>query len=254
MRVALYARVSTRDKGQDTENQLAQLREFAKTQGWIITAEYVDHATGKRSNRQQFKAMFAASSRREFDVVLAWALDRLSREGVAQTFEHIKMLLGYGVQFISYTEAHFRTTGPAGELMIAIAAWIAQQERIRLSERTIAGLQRARKQGRIGGRPTLVVDRERIARLDERGSPRARSPRRWESRQRAPAGFSRATGSADRRKSYRLPHTAGLDRRMGRRVFSSPKRRHEPPRWLGSRAQGPGISRTYELGMHRIAT
>jgi DNA invertase Pin-like site-specific DNA recombinase len=73
------------------------------------------------------------------------------------------------VQFISYTEAHFRTTGPAGELMIAIAAWIAQRERIRLSERTIAGLQRARKQGRIGGRPALVVDRERIARLDEEG-------------------------------------------------------------------------------------
>ena len=75
--------------------------------------------------------MFAAASRREFDAVVTWALDRLSREGVAQTFEHIKTLLAYGVQYISYTEAHFRTTGPAGELMIAIAAWIAQQERIR---------------------------------------------------------------------------------------------------------------------------
>jgi DNA invertase Pin-like site-specific DNA recombinase len=114
MRSALYARVSTRDKGQDTENQLTQLREFAKTQGWTITAEYVDHATGKRSDRQQCQAMFAAASRREFDLVLAWALDRLSREGVAQTFEHIKMLLGYGGQFISYTEAHFRTLWPVG--------------------------------------------------------------------------------------------------------------------------------------------
>ena len=113
--------------------------------------------------------MFAAAARREFDVIVTWALDRLSREGVAQTFEHIKNLLSYGVQYISYTEPHFRTTGPAGELMIAIAAWIAQQERIRLSERTRAGLQRARKAGRIGGRPTLVVDRERIARLDEEG-------------------------------------------------------------------------------------
>jgi DNA invertase Pin-like site-specific DNA recombinase len=57
------------------------------------------------------------------------------------------MLLGYGVQFISYTEAHFRTTGPAGELMIAIATWIAQQERIRLSERTKAGLERPASKG-----------------------------------------------------------------------------------------------------------
>jgi DNA invertase Pin-like site-specific DNA recombinase len=169
LRAALYARVSTKDKGQDTENQLAQLRQFCESQQWAIAVEYVDRVTGKHSDRERFKAMFAAASRREFDVIVTWALDRLSREGVAQTFEHIKNLLSYGVQYISFTEPHFRTTGPAGELMIAIAAWIAQQERIRLSERTRAGLQRARKAGRIGGRPTLVVDRERIARLDEEG-------------------------------------------------------------------------------------
>jgi DNA invertase Pin-like site-specific DNA recombinase len=161
--------VSTRDKGQDNENQLAQLREFCHRHNWRIVHEYVDRATGKNSDREQFRAMFAAASRRECDAIVTWALDRLSREGVAQTFEHIKTLLGYGVQYISYAEAHFRTTGPAGELMIAIAAWIAQQERIRLSERTKAGLEKARKQGRIGGRPTLVVDRERIAQMDEEG-------------------------------------------------------------------------------------
>jgi DNA invertase Pin-like site-specific DNA recombinase len=169
MRVALYARVSTRDKGQDTENQLAQLREFARVQGWTVVHDYVDCATGKHSDREQLRIMFAAASRREFDAVITWALDRLSREGVAQTFEHIKTLLGYGVQYISYTEAHFRTTGPAGELMIAIAAWIAQQERIRLSERTKAGLEKARRQGRIGGRRPLVLDREQIAQLDQKG-------------------------------------------------------------------------------------
>jgi len=167
--VALYARVSTKDKGQDNENQLAQLHEFCRRNDWHIVHEYVDRSTGKHSDRQQFRAMFAAASRREFDAVVTWALDRLSREGVAQTFEHIKTLLSYGVQYVSFSEAHFRTTGPAGELMIAIAAWIAQQERIRLSERTKAGLEKARRQGRIGGRPTLVVDRERIARLDEEG-------------------------------------------------------------------------------------
>lgn len=126
--VAVYARVSTRER-QDNENQLAQLREFRRRQGWNIVHEFVDRPSGKNSAREQFRAMFAAASRREFDAVVSWALDRLSREGVAQTFEHIKTLLGYGVQYISYTEAHFRTTGPAGELMIAIAAWIAQQER-----------------------------------------------------------------------------------------------------------------------------
>jgi len=167
--VALYARVSTRDKGQDNENQLIALREFCAKQGWTVAHEYVDRATGKHSDREQFTAMFSAASRRGFDAIITWALDRLSREGVAQTFEHIKTLLGYGVQYVSYTEPHFRTTGPAGELMIAIAAWIAQQERARLSERTRAGLQRARRAGRIGGRPRLVVNRAKVVQMGADG-------------------------------------------------------------------------------------
>jgi DNA invertase Pin-like site-specific DNA recombinase len=159
MRCAIYARVSSKDKGQDVENQLAQQRRYATAQGWEIT-EFIDHESAKGSlNRAQFQALFAAASRREIDIVLVWALDRFTREGVAETFIHIKKLLDYGVQFESLTEAHFRTTGPAGELMIAIAAWIAKQERVRISERTKAGLAVARSKGRIGGRPPKVFDR-----------------------------------------------------------------------------------------------
>jgi DNA invertase Pin-like site-specific DNA recombinase len=169
MKAALYARVSTKDKGQDTENQLAQLRDFCAASGWSITAEFVDHATGKRSDREQFKAMFASAGRREFDYLVTWALDRLSREGVAKTFEHIKQLRSYGVEYVSFTEPHFRTTGPAGELMIAVAAWIGEQEHRRISERTKAGLEKARRQGRIGGRRRLVLDYDRLAELDESG-------------------------------------------------------------------------------------
>src|SRR5262249_28236038 len=154
---------------QDTENQLAQLREFCERQGWHVVHEYVDRATGKHSDREQFRKMFQDASQRQFDAVVTWALDRLSREGVAQTFEHLKTLLSYGVQYISFTEAHSRTTGPAGELMIAIAAWIAQQERKRLSERVVARLEKARKQGRMGGRPRLVVDRAKLLQMDGEG-------------------------------------------------------------------------------------
>ena len=101
---------------------MAQLRQFCAANGWPIVVEFVDRATGKRSDREQFQRMFAAAARREFDCVVTWALDRLSREGVAQTFDHIKRLRGYGVECISFTEPHFRTTRPAGELMIAVAA------------------------------------------------------------------------------------------------------------------------------------
>jgi DNA invertase Pin-like site-specific DNA recombinase len=158
MKCANYARVSTKDRGQDVENQLIQQRRYAKAQGWEIS-EFIDYETGKHSRREQFQALFAAAARREIDIVLVWALDRFTREGVAETFLHIKKLLDYGVQFESLTESHFRTTGPAGELMIAIAAWIAKQERVRISERTKAGLAVARSKGRIGGRPPKVFDR-----------------------------------------------------------------------------------------------
>jgi len=170
---ALYARVSTKDKGQDTENQLVQLRGYCHRQGWAIV-EYVDHVSGKRSdNRRQFQALLTAASRREFDVVVVWALDRFSREGVMQTFEHIKRLNGYGVQFESFTESCFRTTGDTGELMIALAAWIAKQERNRISERTKAGMERARRNGTQSGksigRPRKVVDRDKVRKLHAEG-------------------------------------------------------------------------------------
>jgi DNA invertase Pin-like site-specific DNA recombinase len=169
MKAAIYARVSTKDKGQDVENQLAQLRRYASERAWECV-EYVDHETGKTSaGRAQLQAMFAAASRREFNVVLIWALDRLSREGVSKTFEHIKMLRGYGVEIESYTEHYFRTTGPVGELVIAIFAWIAEQERIRISERTKAGLATARAKGKTLGRPWSVIPRGRIYEDRKRG-------------------------------------------------------------------------------------
>jgi DNA invertase Pin-like site-specific DNA recombinase len=168
-RVALYARISKDKSNQDTLNQLAQLRQFCAANNWSIVQEFVDRVSGKRSDREQLQAMFAAASRREFDYLVTWALDRLSREGVARTFEHIKQLRGYGVEYVSFTEPHFRTTGPAGELMIAVAAWIAEQEHRRVSERVRAGLEKARKQGRLGGRRKLVLDYDRLAELDESG-------------------------------------------------------------------------------------
>ena len=78
MRAALYTRVSTRDKGQETANQLHQLREFCAAQGWEIAREYEDHDSGGKADRPQFRAMMADAAQRKFDVLLFWALDRLA--------------------------------------------------------------------------------------------------------------------------------------------------------------------------------
>jgi len=152
-RAAIYARVSTKDGRQDTENQLRQLRTFAATQDWSIVHEYVDRASGKRGDREQFQKMFSAASRRRFDCLLFWSLDRLSREGTVKTLNHLERLNGYGVNYRSFTEQYLDSTGMFKEAVIGILAAVAKQERVRLSERTIAGLQRAKAQGRVGGRP-----------------------------------------------------------------------------------------------------
>jgi DNA invertase Pin-like site-specific DNA recombinase len=169
MRVALYARVSTKDKRQDTANQLDQLRQFAATQGWTLVHEYVDRATGKHSDREQFQQMFLDASQRKFDVVLFWSLDRFSREGVRETLNHLQRLNSYGINWRSFTEQYLDSCGIFKDAVLGILATIAKQERVRLSERTIAGLECARKQGRIGGRPRVVCDRARVERLHKAG-------------------------------------------------------------------------------------
>lgn len=170
MKIALYARVSTKDKGQDTENQLVQLREFAKAQGWTVVKEFVDRATGKNSDREQFKDLFEGASRRQFDMVLFWSLDRFSREGVLETLKHLERLSSYGVGYRSFTEQYLDSCGVFKDAVLAILAVIAKQERVRLSERTVAGLEKAKRAGRIGGRPKAIVDRSKIQRMNEEGA------------------------------------------------------------------------------------
>jgi DNA invertase Pin-like site-specific DNA recombinase len=117
--------------------------------------------------------MFESASRREFDCLLFWSLDRLSREGTVETLNHLQRLTSYGVNYRSFTEQYLDSTGMFKEAVIGILAAVAKQERVRLSERTIAGLQRAKAQGRVGGRPkaedadpNLIA---KIARLRARG-------------------------------------------------------------------------------------
>lgn len=167
MKIAIYARVST-DK-QETENQLLQLREFASKQDWQIFLEYVDYEPGSKSDRAAFKQMFADASKRKFDLVLFWSLDRLSREGVLETLQHLNRLTSYGVAYKSFTEQYFDSCGVFKDAVIAIMATVAKQERVKRSERTKAGLARVRAEGRTLGRPRLELQSAQIVRLRAQG-------------------------------------------------------------------------------------
>ena len=171
MKVAIYCRVSTRDKGQETANQRLQLEQFARKQGWKVVKVYEDRVSGKRgeSGREAFREMFAAAARREWDCLLFWSLDRFSREGAFPTLRYLTRLSELSVAYRSYTEEYINSTGIFGDVIVSLLATLAKQETIRLSERTIAGLERARAQGRVGGRPRVECDRSKVLKLHASG-------------------------------------------------------------------------------------
>lgn len=170
MRIGIYARVSTGK--QDTENQLGQLREFARNQaGWEIVAEYVEVISGSgKRDRVQFEHMMLAASQRKFDLLVFWALDRLSREGIVKTLGYLEQLTAWGIAYRSYTQPFLDTGNEmTNGIVLSVLAAVAKQERISISIRTKAGLQRARKAGRLLGRKPSDVDMQRVHRMRASG-------------------------------------------------------------------------------------
>ena len=117
--------------------------------------------------------MLVDARRREFDIVLFWALDRFSREGVLETLQHLQRLTSYGVDWKSFIEQYLDSCGIFRDAVLSILAAIANQERVRLSERVRAGLDRVRtkgsRSGRPVGRPLVIFDREAVVKLRKEG-------------------------------------------------------------------------------------
>src|SRR4051794_19842986 len=152
-RAAIYARVSTTDRGQDPETQLRQLREYAERRGFSLAHEYVDHASGAKNDRAEYRAMLEAARKRGFDVLLVWRYDRFARS-MRELVNALAEFDGLGIDFVSYNEGADTTT-PQGRLLFGIMASLAEFERSLIAERVKAGMQRAKAQGKHTGRPAL---------------------------------------------------------------------------------------------------
>jgi DNA invertase Pin-like site-specific DNA recombinase len=153
LRTAIYTRVSKSDGSQDPESQLRELKMFCERQGWEIAEVYTDFVSGSRNDRANFKRLMVDASKRKFDNVLFWAMDRFSREGIEATLSYIRQLASYTVGFRSYREPFFDSCGPFRDMLIAMFSTFASLERAKIAERTLAGLAKARSEGRVGGRP-----------------------------------------------------------------------------------------------------
>ncbi len=155
LKAALYLRIST-DK-QELENQLEPLKKFAKGRGLKVVQVYRDTAAGKNSVRPALNKMLKDAHRHAFDVIIVWALDRLSREGMSRTVQLIEMLERMGIGVISYSEPYLDTTNElARNILLAVVSTLAKAERERISERTKAGLARVKRSGKKLGRPPVT--------------------------------------------------------------------------------------------------
>ena len=161
MIAAIYMRISPNPNKDDTDNQERDLVEFARANKWEIRFRYRDiYVSGSRKgkDRPQFKEMMEDARKRKFDLLLFWSLDRLTREGTSATLSYLNQLTSYGVEYKSYTEQYLDSCGIFKDVVVSIMATIANQERVRLIERTKAGLQTARDRGVKLGPKFKVID------------------------------------------------------------------------------------------------
>jgi DNA invertase Pin-like site-specific DNA recombinase len=170
VRVALYARCSTLDKGQDPELQFAPLREYCQRRGLSVSGEYVDNGiSGTKDRRPQLDRLLEAARKRQIDMIIVWKLDRFGRS-LKQLVNALEELSSLGIGFISYQD-NLDLTTPQGRLMFHIIGAMAEFERELIRERVKAGLENARRKGRrIGKKPVPAIDIEKVIVLHKQDS------------------------------------------------------------------------------------
>ena len=154
-RVALYLRVSTGD-GQTIENQRQALEEMAARAGWQVVEVYADEGisgTKGRERRPAFDRMLKAALRRKFDMIAAWSVDRLGRS-LQDLVAFLSELKVAGVDLFLHQQA-LDTSSPSGRALFQMPGVFAEFEAAMIRERTLAGLARARAQGKRLGRPPV---------------------------------------------------------------------------------------------------
>ena len=172
MKVALYARVSTKNGNQNPELQLTELRDYAGARGFDVIGEFVDvGVSGAKESRPQLDALMKLAKARKIDALIVWKLDRFGRS-LKHLVTALAELEALGVAFISLRDSIDLST-PQGKLMFAVIGAMAEFERGLIRERVKAGLAVARSKGRVGGRPRKNykhdADAQRIRQLREDG-------------------------------------------------------------------------------------
>jgi len=158
LRAAIYVRVST--STQHLDGQRAEVQRLIDQRGWQRRGIYEDQISGVKK-RPGLERLLRDCHRGLFDVVVVFAIDRIGRS-LSENLNTVLRLDGMGVRVVSVTEPWLDSDGPVRDLLLSIFSWVSQQERARLIERTMVGLERARKAGVVIGRPRVQVDVDRV--------------------------------------------------------------------------------------------
>jgi DNA invertase Pin-like site-specific DNA recombinase len=162
-RAAIYLRVSTHE--QTSDNQLRELEQVAQHRGWTVVTVYRDEGISGakgRDKRPGLDQMLKDASKRKFDVVMAWAVDRLGRSLVdlLGTIQHLEAT---GID-LYLDQQNIDTTTPAGKLLFQITGAFAEFERAMIKTRIHAGIARAKAAGKRFGRPAISQGTEQAIR------------------------------------------------------------------------------------------
>jgi DNA invertase Pin-like site-specific DNA recombinase len=167
-RVAIYARVSTTNHGQDVTMQTRELKEYIERRGWQLVAEYVDTGiSGSKERRPELDRLMADAHKRRFEVVCVWRFDRFARS-VSHLLRALETFRALGIDFVSFSE-QMDTSTPAGKLVFTVLGAVAELERSLIVERVKAGLRNARAKGKHLGRPRSILDARKVAHLRAQG-------------------------------------------------------------------------------------
>ena len=168
MKAAIYARISTSNHGQDVGMQTRELREYCERRGFEIAGEYLDEGiSGAKDSRPELNRLMTDAHRRKFDAVVCWKVDRFARS-VSHLLRALETFNSLGIAFVSLSE-QIDTTTPSGRMIFTVLGAVAELERSLIAERVRAGLRNARAKGKRLGRPRIVVDAAKIARLRAQG-------------------------------------------------------------------------------------
>jgi DNA invertase Pin-like site-specific DNA recombinase len=160
MRAAIYARVSTGN--QDEGNQLPEIKALIKRRGFELIRTYQEQASAWKAGRQkQLSKLIQDAQGGDFDCLVVWSLDRLTREGAHKILMLYKKLEDLGISVISVKEDWTEAPSTTKPLLLAIMGWIAEQEARRHSERIKAGIAKKKAAGGKVGRPAGAVDKKK---------------------------------------------------------------------------------------------